>query len=161
MTGQPKNLQLGMESVIRNTEYLLGEKYAGLQCIYSGFFSRIPLFLVCLLNFHLLRCFFFCLFCSRPLCSMSSPSLGCAWNADGSLKPTEEIEWSYSWTPYLFWCSHPRSKTHRSRTEAEPEVSLSTGLQAVLNLDVLISQNYLGRFDSSCLDLQKPRQTLC
>ena len=105
--------------------------------------------------------FFFCLFCSRPLCSMSSPSLGCAWNADGSLKPTEEIEWSYSWTPHLFWCSHPRSKTHRSRTEAEPEVSLSTGLQAVLNLDVLISQNYLGRFDSSCLDLQKPRQTLC
>ena len=27
---------------------------------------------------------------------MSSPSLGCTQNADGSLKPAEEIEWSHS-----------------------------------------------------------------
>ena len=51
-------------------------------------------------------------------------------------------------------------KTHGSRTEAEPEVSLSTGLQAVLDLDVLISQKYPGQFDNLCLDLQKLRWTL-
>ena len=44
--------------------------------------------------------------------------------------------------------------------EAEPEVSLSTGLQAVLDLDVLISQKYPGQFDNLCLDLQKLCQTL-
>ena len=93
--GQLKNLQLGIESVIWNMEYLFGEKYASLQCIYLGFFSWIWPFLVCLLFFFLLG-WFFCLFCPRPLCSMLSPSLGCAQNVDRSLKPTKKIEWSHS-----------------------------------------------------------------
>lgn len=50
-------------------EYLFfegGEKgereYTNLQYIYAGFFSQISLFLVCLLNFHLLKYFIFYLF---------------------------------------------------------------------------------------------------
>ena len=58
-----------MEFIIWNMEYLFFEgrekgerEYTNLQYIYAGFFSEIPLFLVCLLNFHLLKYFIFYLF---------------------------------------------------------------------------------------------------
>ena len=100
--GQPKNLQLGMESVVRDTEYLFGGKYASLQCIYSGFSA----------GFHSFRCVYSIFTCSGAffLPFLLPTTIYVTRTSTRTLILLKKPSGATPGTPCLFWSSQPKAQ---------------------------------------------------